>query len=234
MGNHGESKFGNDLAILHEALLTGRKVGADRAFWHNLAHDEAFFRSVVGAFEKTHDLTPIVLPLMPKENIRIPCLGPRWSQVESMHSSMMDMRAIDLSCVELVEPDWRGRGKRFAHNHWMRRAVLDLQFKKDEVRFLDGRCAATLLENQHRIPHGWVRKLQTLQRRHSSHRLHICFDGEQFVREDSYNGKGVVGLYVEGNIEFGNVKWASSFLPINSASPCQAYDLSAVLMPDRS
>jgi|GEM_PF-6954811 len=232
MGNHGESKFGNDLAIMHEALLTGRKVGARREFWYNLAHNEEFFRSVVGAFEKTHDLTPIVLPLIPHESIRIPCLGPRWSQGDDMQGSM-DMRAIDLSRIELVEPDWRGRGARFAHTHWMRHKLLDLQFKKDEVRFLDGRCAATLLENQHRIPHGWFRKLQSLQRRHSIHRLHICFDGEQFVREDSYNGSGVVGLYVEGNIEFEKVKWSSSFLPLNSTSPCEPYDLTAVLVPDR-
>jgi len=40
-------EFGKDLGIVHEAVVTGRKVGADRKFWSILAHDEEKFKQVV-------------------------------------------------------------------------------------------------------------------------------------------------------------------------------------------
>jgi hypothetical protein len=45
MVRHGE--FGKDLGLVHELLVTGRKVGARSAFYAALAHDEALFRRVV-------------------------------------------------------------------------------------------------------------------------------------------------------------------------------------------
>jgi hypothetical protein len=51
MASHGasakEEKFGQDLGLMHEALITGRKVGAGREFWSRLAHDEKFFRKMM-------------------------------------------------------------------------------------------------------------------------------------------------------------------------------------------
>ncbi len=41
------SDFGKELGLVHEAVVTGRKVGADRDFWSILAHDEQKFREVV-------------------------------------------------------------------------------------------------------------------------------------------------------------------------------------------
>jgi len=39
--------FGKDHGLIHEAVVTGRKVGAGNGFWSGLAHDEDFFREVV-------------------------------------------------------------------------------------------------------------------------------------------------------------------------------------------
>ena len=47
MENHGASKFGKELGLIHEMAVTGRKVGADEAFYAKLAHDEALFRQAV-------------------------------------------------------------------------------------------------------------------------------------------------------------------------------------------
>lgn len=41
------SAFGKEVGLLHEVIVTGRKVGADRTFWSILAHDEEMFRKVV-------------------------------------------------------------------------------------------------------------------------------------------------------------------------------------------
>lgn len=41
------SEFGKDFGVIHEAVITGRKVGADRKFWSILAHNEEKFRRVV-------------------------------------------------------------------------------------------------------------------------------------------------------------------------------------------
>jgi len=40
-------EFGRDHSLIHEAVITGRKVEAGPGFWAGLAHDEEFFREVV-------------------------------------------------------------------------------------------------------------------------------------------------------------------------------------------
>lgn len=39
--------FGKELGLVHEAIVTGRKVGANAQFWSILAHDPAIFSKVV-------------------------------------------------------------------------------------------------------------------------------------------------------------------------------------------
>ena len=41
--NHNVSEFGKDLGLIHEALITGRKVGAGSAFFSVLAQNEDWF-----------------------------------------------------------------------------------------------------------------------------------------------------------------------------------------------
>jgi hypothetical protein len=48
MENHGASEeFGKELGLVHEVVITGRKVGADKEFWKALAHDQKLFQSIV-------------------------------------------------------------------------------------------------------------------------------------------------------------------------------------------
>lgn len=42
-----EEVFGKEHGLVHEAIVTGRKVGAGRFFWKGLAHDEQFFQEVM-------------------------------------------------------------------------------------------------------------------------------------------------------------------------------------------
>ncbi len=42
-----EEVFGREHGLVHEAIVTGRKVGAGRSFWKGLAHDEQFFQEVM-------------------------------------------------------------------------------------------------------------------------------------------------------------------------------------------
>ena len=39
-------EFGKDLGVVHEAVVTGRKVGAGKDFWSALAHQQAIFAEV--------------------------------------------------------------------------------------------------------------------------------------------------------------------------------------------
>ncbi|MFO0862588.1 MAG: hypothetical protein U0516_02620 [Candidatus Saccharibacteria bacterium] len=39
--------FGTDHGVMHELIVTGRSVGADREFYSRLAHDSVLFRQVV-------------------------------------------------------------------------------------------------------------------------------------------------------------------------------------------
>lgn len=60
MSNHGASKdegFGKDLGVMHEASVTGRKVGLDKDFFAALAHDEGLFYRTI-AFVKNGGTNP--------------------------------------------------------------------------------------------------------------------------------------------------------------------------------
>lgn len=41
------TEFGTDHGLIHEAVVTGRKVGADKEFWSALAHSEELFAKVI-------------------------------------------------------------------------------------------------------------------------------------------------------------------------------------------
>lgn len=48
MGNGAsEEDFGKDFGLVSEAVVTGRKVGADKKFWSRMAHDRNFFEKVI-------------------------------------------------------------------------------------------------------------------------------------------------------------------------------------------
>ncbi len=42
-----DKPFGSDYGLIHEAVVTGRRVGAGEQFWARLAHEEDLFRQVV-------------------------------------------------------------------------------------------------------------------------------------------------------------------------------------------
>lgn len=45
-------EFGKDLGLVHEAIVTGRKVGAGKEFWSKLAHDGTLFANVIAFVER--------------------------------------------------------------------------------------------------------------------------------------------------------------------------------------
>lgn len=45
--SEGDDEFGKDHGLIHEALVTGRKVGAGKEFWKKLAHDQELFSKTV-------------------------------------------------------------------------------------------------------------------------------------------------------------------------------------------
>jgi len=54
MGNDASAEeFGKDLGLIQEAVLTGRKVGANKEFWARIAHDQTFFERVIELFRMT-------------------------------------------------------------------------------------------------------------------------------------------------------------------------------------
>ena len=49
MSKHGASSedFGKDFGLIHEAVVTGRRVGADRDFWKTISHDPMIYYRMV-------------------------------------------------------------------------------------------------------------------------------------------------------------------------------------------
>jgi hypothetical protein len=57
--SNGESsvvEFGKEVTLLGEVVVTGRKVGADKAFWSKLAHDQELFAKIVAFSRQTFSL----------------------------------------------------------------------------------------------------------------------------------------------------------------------------------
>ena len=67
-----DEDFGKDEGILHEAMVTGRKVGAGRDFWSKLAHDKTLFRKTVALVSDNHELSePVVVsPFFASEEVK--------------------------------------------------------------------------------------------------------------------------------------------------------------------
>src|SRR3989344_4004711 len=70
---HGASReadeFGKEHGLVHEVIVTGRKVGARKEFWSALAHDESLFRAVVDFWNsrgKTSQAVSVAVPTAPK------------------------------------------------------------------------------------------------------------------------------------------------------------------------
>lgn len=54
------SEFGKEHGLIHEAVVTGRKVGAGKEFWATLAHSEEVFRKVVDLVSAKPTFTVLV------------------------------------------------------------------------------------------------------------------------------------------------------------------------------
>lgn len=58
------NEFGKDLGVVHEAVVTGREVGATKEFWATLAHSKELFAKVVAfvteALKLVFNLTPTI------------------------------------------------------------------------------------------------------------------------------------------------------------------------------
>ena len=52
-------EFGKDHGLVHEAVVTGRKVGAGQKFWETLAHNEAMFLELVSVIDGFSEIKPI-------------------------------------------------------------------------------------------------------------------------------------------------------------------------------
>ena len=53
-----KEEFGRDLGLIHEVVVTGRKVGADRDFWSSLAHNAELFSEIV---DRVRGLEPPII-----------------------------------------------------------------------------------------------------------------------------------------------------------------------------
>lgn len=70
--------FGKDLGLVHEAVVTGRKVGAGKDFWSKLAHDESLFAKTVAFVERGCEeivREVVSIPLTEAEKAAIAILG---------------------------------------------------------------------------------------------------------------------------------------------------------------
>ena len=75
-------EFGKDNGLIHEAVVTGRKVGAGREFWSRLAHDENLFREVIAR------VVGMIVAPQPFDSVQL--IGKGWSLIAEEHDARND------------------------------------------------------------------------------------------------------------------------------------------------
>ncbi len=72
-------EFGKDIGVIHEMIITGRKVGASRNFYSALAHNEELFAKTVAFVERGGDdivrKVVVSIPLTEAEKAAVTILG---------------------------------------------------------------------------------------------------------------------------------------------------------------
>lgn len=87
-----ELEFGKDHGLIHEVVVTGRKVGAGATFWSRLAHNEDLFRKIV------KEVTQMVVVIRSFDPVAF--IGKNWSLVPEEHDARNDaLTEVDFSRV---------------------------------------------------------------------------------------------------------------------------------------
>ncbi|MBI2278675.1 MAG: hypothetical protein HYU81_01265 [Candidatus Brennerbacteria bacterium] len=77
-----EGIFGKDEGVIHEAIVTGRKVGAGKKFWAALAHNERLFRKTVEFVARGGNGEPT------SQKIARLIMGPNFRSVEEVFAAL--------------------------------------------------------------------------------------------------------------------------------------------------
>lgn len=88
------SEFGKDNGLVHEAVVTGRKVGAGQTFWSRLAHNESLFRHVV------KEVMQMVVATQPFDPVLF--VAEKWSLIPEER----DQRSARLTEVDFATALW--------------------------------------------------------------------------------------------------------------------------------
>jgi len=129
------SEFGTDHALIHEAVVTGRKVGAGKEFWAALAHNKELFDRVVTLVMST---VRVVFPIV--ANIDRAMHG--WGCFEPVEVSEGDFEPFLQEFLQKEDNDSLGG------EETVKRA-------KELGVFTGLRHAEAMLRNQERIPVEW-------------------------------------------------------------------------------
>jgi len=78
------SDFGKDHGLMHEVVVTGRRVGADEFFWSSLAHDSQLF-SRVREFVDSALVSELRIALTPVYEPPFTPVNLRWYSIEENH-----------------------------------------------------------------------------------------------------------------------------------------------------
>jgi len=123
--------FGKDLGLVHEAVVTGRAVGADRAFWKRLAHNRALFQKVVAVVNE-------------KPQFARDMTNEGWELVEDVGFEPPVTSVADLQLVSFLE-----QGEEYVNGTVMRQRATQRNAN------LGQQHAEWLLEHQKDIPETW-------------------------------------------------------------------------------
>jgi len=159
------TQFGEDYGLVHEAIVTGRKVGAGKEFWAGIAHNEVLFAKVVALVAEALRVVFTLIADVERDITGWQCLEPVEAEPGEFEPELQEFLQ---------------KGESYTGGEEMVRRA-----KNQEV--LSGlRHAEAMLRNQERIPVEWRKFVlvfpEVWQCPYGDRRVwYLCWSGKQWV-----------------------------------------------------
>jgi hypothetical protein len=93
------TQFGEDYGLVHEAIVTGRKVGAGKEFWAGIAHNESLFAKVVAFVVEALRVVFTLVADIERNMEGWTCLEPAEAELGEFEPELQEFLKRDENCI---------------------------------------------------------------------------------------------------------------------------------------
>jgi hypothetical protein len=147
-------EFGKDLGLIHELVVTGRKVGFRKEDYVRLTHDERFLKKILGCIREEYKIVaPIDTDIAPPQ---IP--GTKLEKHIGIGTILFSQESVSVDSVFELPTSKTYLGAPIIYGFWEQFLDKEKTFNNNGRRFLNASVLDYLMKNQELIPEEWKDK----------------------------------------------------------------------------